>query len=408
MSHIKLFLILIIIYISPIYALELNSNFEGEATIYYRLSGTSDPYKHKKIQIPSRLELSSGKNYDLKLESYENFFIVRSGEAKNIPSSKALPLQLNTDRKLSVSHLLMSLSPILILIPLLLFMRIGALQKRLSDTQDKITLLSNIPTEIGGYKILKCIGSGGMGELYLAERENGERVAIKKPYMQNGEDEIFIKRFQHEAIIGMGLENRGIVKIFDYSADPKEPFICMEYLEGETLAELLKRSKLTVEEAIHYTLEILKPLQYAHEMNVIHRDIKPTNIMICNNGQLKLMDFGIAKNSSLTALTATDTMLGTPNYTAPEQIDSKNIDARADLYSVGIIMYEMLTGVLPFMDEDPIKVVMQKLRGEVTEISKLLPNLDPKIAEIIMKLISKEPQNRPKSAKILIDELSKI
>ena len=394
--------------------LKIESDIKGKANVYIRPSGTNQKYDKISEQVPCEINFPSKSNQDIKIEREENFIFSVSGTAQNIPSNKMFPIKIMTEKRVSWVKILISA---LVILPFIFF---ALLRKKAVSVELPIKAEDNLSTEsikdymigkqLGRYLITEKIGYGGMASIYLGTDEFGVKYAIKVPDEKYRDDDLFSKRFAHEAIIVSKLLHKSIVRVFDYSLDSRTIlFICMEYIEGETLSEILKKEPLqTPQTVLKYMIDILNALKYAHNLNIFHRDIKPSNIMVSKTGDIKLMDFGIAKASDLSVLTATDTMLGTPLYIAPEQIDGKSVDGRADLYSVGTIFYEMLAGKPPFQDPDPIKVIMMKHTQVPLKPSSYNSKITPDYENVIMKLIEKEPENRYASCEEALEDINKL
>jgi len=258
-------------------------------------------------------------------------------------------------------------------------------------------------TKIGRYQILGELGRGAMGVVYRALDPNiGRELAIKTIHLDLQEGEA-VERFRREAKAAGNLSHPNIVTIYDAGEDEGVFYIAMELLSGETLQEKLKKGSMTVGDMVAIVAQIAAALDYAHGRNVVHRDIKPGNIMIAD-GHVKVMDFGLAKITS-TMATATNRVVGTPSYMSPEQITSGTIDGRSDQFSLGAILYEMLAGVRPFRG-DNIAVVMFKIMKESPEpLLKVNPSLPPGLHEIVSKALSKEPGRRYATCGELMEEL---
>ncbi|MBQ5390643.1 MAG: serine/threonine protein kinase, partial [Clostridia bacterium] len=213
----------------------------------------------------------------------------------------------------------------------------------------------------GRYKIKRLLGIGGMAMVFEADDTFRKiPVAVKILKDEFASDEVSVQRFINESKAVLMLSHINIVKIFDVSVKGENKYIVMEYIDGITLKNYIERKgALSVKETISYSIQILRALEHAHLGGVIHRDIKPQNIMLLKNGQIKVTDFGIAKLPDAKTLTATDKAIGTVYYISPEQAaGEKGIDRRTDLYSVGVMMYEMLTGKLPFDAENPVSIAL--------------------------------------------------
>ena len=214
----------------------------------------------------------------------------------------------------------------------------------------------------GRYRIVRKLGSGGMADVYLAEDEElGRRVAIKILNDRHANDESFVERFRREAKNAAGLSHPNIVSIYDRGEAEGTYYIAMEYLDGRSLKELVvARGPLPIGDAIEFTRQVLGALRFAHRKGVVHRDIKPHNVMADADGRLKVTDFGIAR-AGVSQMTEAGSIIGTAQYLSPEQARGAAVDQRSDLYSVGIVLYEMLTGTVPFTGDSPVEIAMKHL-----------------------------------------------
>src|SRR5438874_7942621 len=212
------------------------------------------------------------------------------------------------------------------------------------------------------YVIKRKLGSGGMADVYLAEdQELGRRVALKLLDERHASDEQFVERFRREAQSAAGLNHPSIVSIFGRGRAEGTYYIAMEYLDGRTLKELLVRNGPTpIPIAIDYARQILGALAFAHRNGIVHRDIKPHNIVVGPDGRLKVTDFGIAR-AGVSQMTEAGSIIGTAQYLSPEQARGAAVDQRSDLYSVGVLLYEMLTGTVPFTGDSPVEIAMKHL-----------------------------------------------
>lgn len=260
---------------------------------------------------------------------------------------------------------------------------------------------------IGNCRILSEIGSGGMAVVYRAVQEPlGREVAIKSLKPSIAVDSGFAKRFEREAHFMASLQHENILHVYDFTKDRGTMHIIMEYVQGIDLYDLLEVTpRLPVEIAAIIALQVARALDYAHFRGVIHRDIKPANIMISRHGEVKLMDFGIARDDKLSDLTETGTGLGTPSYMSPEQILGDKLDFRSDIFSLGIVLYQMATGQKPFV-EDEARTVMQKIRLDRYVSPRKLNSKVPRALEHIMaRCMEKMPANRYPTTQALIDDL---
>jgi hypothetical protein len=260
---------------------------------------------------------------------------------------------------------------------------------------------------IGNCRILGEIGSGGMAVVYKAVQEPlGRVVAIKALKPSIAVDSGFAKRFEREAHFMASLQHENILHVHDFIKDRGTMYIVMEYVQGIDLYDLLEITpRLPVEVATIITLQVARALDYAHFRGIIHRDIKPANVMISHQGEVKLMDFGIARDDKLSDLTETGTGLGTPSYMSPEQILGDKLDFRSDVFSVGIVLYQMLTGRKPFVEDDA-RTVMQKIRlDRYTSPRRINPGVPRPLERIMARCMEKMPANRYPTTQSLIDDL---
>ena len=262
------------------------------------------------------------------------------------------------------------------------------------------------------YLIDGLIGVGGMAIVFEARDTfiNNNRVAIKMLKNDVASDDIMVKRFKNESKAESMLKHRNIVDIHDVSVKGKEKYIVMEYVEGITLKNYLKGKDgpLSLDEITCYTRQILKALCVAHESGIIHRDIKPQNIMVLQNGLIKVMDFGIAKLPNAETVTVTDKAIGTVYYMSPEQASGKRIDARSDIYSLGAMLYELATGELPFTGDTPLSVVLKQINEDPVPPREINRDIPVGLEQIILCAMSKKPQDRFQSAEVMLDFVKQL
>ncbi|MFJ2925137.1 Stk1 family PASTA domain-containing Ser/Thr kinase [Streptomyces massasporeus] len=263
------------------------------------------------------------------------------------------------------------------------------------------------PRRLGGrYELGQVLGRGGMAEVYLAhDTRLGRTVAVKTLRADLARDPSFQARFRREAQSAASLNHPAIVAVYDTGEDYIDnvsiPYIVMEYVDGSTLRELLHSGrKLLPERAMEMTIGILQALEYSHRAGIVHRDIKPANVMLTRNGQVKVMDFGIARAMGDSGMTMTQTsaVIGTAQYLSPEQAKGEQVDARSDLYSTGCLLYELLTVRPPFVGDSPVAVAYQHVREEPQAPSVFDPEITPEMDAIVLKALTKDPDYRYQSA----------
>src|SRR5947199_2268313 len=261
----------------------------------------------------------------------------------------------------------------------------------------------------GRYRILRRLGTGGMANVYLAEdQELGRRVAIKILNERHAGDEQFIERFRREAKNAAGLSHPNIVSIYDRGEAEGTYYISMEYLEGRSLKELiLARGPAPVSVAVDYARQILGALRVAHRQGLVHRDIKPHNVLVDGEGRVKVTDFGIAR-AGPSQMTEEGSIIGTAQYLSPEQAQGAPVTPSSDLYSLGIVLYELLTGTVPFAGETPVELAMKHLSKVPEPPSHLRPEVPRDLDFVIMRALAKAPADRYQSADEMDADLARV
>ena len=257
------------------------------------------------------------------------------------------------------------------------------------------------------YEIVKSIGEGGMANVYLANDKILDRkVAVKVLRGDLSSDDKFIRRFQREALSVSNLSHPNIVEVYDVGEEDGEYYIVMEYIEGKTLKQLLKkRESLTLTEVIDIMTQLTDGISHAHESYIIHRDIKPQNIMIQDDGRIKITDFGIAMALNATQLTQTNSVMGSVHYLPPEQASGKGATVESDIYSMGILMYELLTGTVPFKGDNAVEIALKHMKDKIPSIRKQDPSIPQSVENILLKATAKNPRNRYDTAKEMHEDL---
>jgi serine/threonine protein kinase len=270
----------------------------------------------------------------------------------------------------------------------------------------------------GRYNVISKIGEGGMGSVYLAEQVSiGRKVALKVLQGTYASDDEFIGRFRREARLAASLNHRNIVTVYDFDqGNDGSLFIAMEYLQGTKLSDVIRRDgPLEINRAVRLAIQIAEGLGIAHQSGVIHRDIKPDNIMVVGNRgveEIKLMDFGIARimdtGSTTSNLTRAGMIMGTPAYMAPEQAEGATVSEQTDIYALGIVLYEMLSGSVPFKASTPSAVLIKQLQEIPTPLRKLRREVPGPLDSVVMRSLEKKPQKRPRDMREIAAQLQKL
>src|SRR5437762_1338263 len=261
----------------------------------------------------------------------------------------------------------------------------------------------------GRYRIVRKLGTGGMAKVYLAEDEVlGRRVAIKILDDRHAGDDQFIERFRREAKNAASLSHPNIVSIYDRGEAEGTYYIAMEYLDGRSLKELIvARGPAPVNVAIDYARQILAAIRFAHRHGIVHRDIKPHNVLVDAEGRLKVTDFGIAR-AGTSQMTEAGSIVGTAQYLSPEQARGSAVDQRSDVYSLGIVLYELLTGEVPFSGDTPVEIAMKHLSQTPEPPSALRPEIPHDLDMVVMRALAKDPEDRYQSAEEMDADLARV
>jgi len=260
----------------------------------------------------------------------------------------------------------------------------------------------------GRYRLEAKLGSGGMSTVYLARDQTLDRqVAVKVMHREMSEQADQLERFRQEARSVAKFSHPNVVSVIDAGEDGGHPYIVFEYVEGETLKQRISRNgALDPQEAIAYAIEIGRGLSVAHARNMVHRDIKPQNILIDHEGRAKLTDFGISRQLEQDGMTATGRVLGTTDYVAPEQAMGRKVDPRTDIYSLGVVLYEMLVGTVPFAADSQVGVAMKHVNEELPDVQRRRPDVSAAVALVVERSTAKDPAERYQQVSEMIDDLS--
>ena len=257
------------------------------------------------------------------------------------------------------------------------------------------------------YQIIKTIGEGGMANVYLAKDTILDRnVAVKVLRGDLADDEKFVRRFQREALSASKLNHPNIVEMYDVGEDDGRYYIVMEYVQGKTLKSLVKkRGALTLPEVIDIMTQLTSAIMCAHDSYIIHRDIKPQNVMILDDGRVKIMDFGIAMALNSNELTQTNSVMGSVHYLPPEQANGSGSTIKSDIYSLGILMYELLVGKVPFKGDNAVEIAIKQMKEPIPSICKQNPDIPQSVENIVLRACAKNPKNRYDSVREMYDDI---
>jgi eukaryotic-like serine/threonine-protein kinase len=262
----------------------------------------------------------------------------------------------------------------------------------------------------GRYRMESPLGQGGMAQVFKGtDTVLGRAVAIKILAPQYAKDQSFVDRFRREAQSAARLNHPNVVGVYDTGSDDGTHYIVMEFVEGRTLADFLSSGgSLLPERAVELASSVCVALSEAHKAGIVHRDIKPGNIMVTRNGEVKVMDFGIARAATAETVTATATVLGTASYLSPEQAQGKPVDARSDIYSLGVVLYEMLVGRVPFGGDSAVAVAYKHVQEPPEPPSRINPDISPSLEAVVMRALAKNPDNRYQTAEEFCADLDRV
>jgi len=276
----------------------------------------------------------------------------------------------------------------------------------------EVVLVTTTELETGAkldqFTIVKAIGHGAFSDVFLAEDPSGRRVVLKCPHESIMGDVATFDRFRRELEISRHLQHPGIQRPIEFTSDRSRPYMIMEYIDGETLRAMLSREKkLSVEQAVDFGRQLASAMAYAHSQGVVHRDLKPENVLVTSDGKLVVTDFGVAFMAGARRLTWRwfSTALGTPDYMSPEQIQGKRGDARTDVYAIGVMLYEMLAGRVPWEGDNALSVMSQHINAPVPPLHELNSAVPPPIDGIVRKCLRKNPDERYEDASSLRSDL---
>jgi beta-lactam-binding protein with PASTA domain/tRNA A-37 threonylcarbamoyl transferase component Bud32 len=260
------------------------------------------------------------------------------------------------------------------------------------------------------YEVIRQLGSGGMAEVYLAnDRLLGRQVALKVLSSRYANDEQFVERFRREASSAASLNHSNIVQIYDRGEAEGTYYIAMEYLEGRSLKEIILRyAPLSPDLVVSIATQILEALRFAHRRDIIHRDIKPQNIIVENDGRVNVTDFGIARAGNVSTMTEAGSILGTAHYLSPEQAQGQPVEAASDLYALGVVMYEMVTGKMPFDGDNPVSIAMKHVHEQPVPPRNLNPDVPENLEAVILRALGKHPIERYLTAQAMLDDLQRV
>jgi len=288
----------------------------------------------------------------------------------------------------------------------------------LSSKKIPITETLETPTEglttgstfAGRYQIIEELGKGGMGKVYrVIDKKLNEEVALKLIKPEIASDKKTVERFSNELKLARKIVHKNIARMFDLNEEKGTHYITMEYVRGEDLKRLIRKiGQLSAGQAIPIVKQVCEGLAEAHRLGVVHRDLKPQNIMVDEEGNARIMDFGIARSLKAKGITDSGMMIGTPDYMSPEQVEGKEVDKHSDIYSLGVILYEMVTGQVPFKGETAFSIAFKHKSEKAKDPKEINAQVPSDLSHVILKCMEKDKEKRYQTAEVLHSELIKI
>jgi hypothetical protein len=396
--------------------LTIYSTYQG--TVYLRISGTGD-FDVVAKTTPVTVTVSNNRLYDVRVIARLSWWRVARGEQPKVSADTVVTIpmapELDMARIALVATLVAAVGGVACgyrlrtraQVPRAALQSSPGVSDSLASTVVKSQMLPD-GQRMGPYTVVSVIARGGMGTVYEVEDMYGDHFAMKVPLPGLLESQEDAARFRREVEIGKTLNHPNVVRIFDYNlgeAGP-DPYIVLELVRGDSLRDLLRRdSPMDPYRAIRYMEDILTGLQHGHDNGVIHRDVKPGNVLIAPDGACKVTDYGIAKAVDVTRITATHQVIGTPLYMAPEQLRSSLADVRVDVYAAGVILFELCTRHLPFDGEDQYVVFAQKISDDPPDPRTYIPGLSPQLVRIIFQALARDPNERYQTAQAFLNDL---
>lgn len=370
-------------------------------------SAQPGPWQRVASSVPVTLSVDGSMEYDVRVEGRADLFHDWRGTQTRIQAGCAL--QVPTQREVAWVRVSAAGVTGFAVLAMALGLRVRRAQRGASDLRDALRQAQaqadlgpdQVPRRIGRYSVLSRVGVGGMACVYRVEDEFGDTYALKVPGPRLLEDADLRERFFREMEIGRLLHHPAIVRIYDvHPGDATSTaYIAQEFVDGGSLKDALEREAcFPIARATAIARALAEALAHAHDHGVVHRDIKPANVMLTRAGDVRITDFGIARLTTVETMTGTDTTLGTPQYMAPEQVRSRTATASSDLYSLGVVLFEMLSGHLPIEEEEPFLLLARKMREKPRRVGAFRPEVGPRLDRLVNLLLQRRPEKRPATA----------